>query len=282
MISADRPPQLQDSGAPQTMPQAGIFAAFCAAQCDLGLPSLNGAEQAQRELHRALSAGLGNCGPVHINVPFDEPLIDADGDAPPTLAPLANRNWQSRHIFNECLAKRPGNGRRRPARRRGHRPRQPLPRATLKYLRGQGLADHRRRQRRSALVGPADPGLRRGFAAEPRRASPRTVGQARPDYTRRAASHRPAGLGMAAGQSCAVLRFDRKTVTKDFCHDSFTFPGPMAALGEDDQGKLNASIPSQNSSWTAAWQEAEAKAQSFHRALAGRRNRNCTSSAPRR
>ena len=81
-LSADRPPELQDCGANQTMPQMGLFGqavrysqSLPPAEADLGwLPGL---------VHRLIERATGPLpGPVHLNCPFREPLIPAN---PPTL-----------------------------------------------------------------------------------------------------------------------------------------------------------------------------------------------------
>ncbi|TVR46995.1 MAG: 2-succinyl-5-enolpyruvyl-6-hydroxy-3-cyclohexene-1-carboxylic-acid synthase [Planctomycetota bacterium] len=98
LISADRPPHLQDCGAPQTMAQAHIFKPFCAASCDLGLPAIDRAPAMLVTLAQALHQALERPGPLHLNQPFDEPLMesqDPPGPAPspqppPTREPMEN------------------------------------------------------------------------------------------------------------------------------------------------------------------------------------------------
>ena len=99
MLTADRPPQLQGLGAPQTCDQSHAYGTHVRAYRGMPLPaddegSLRFARQAARE---ACIAALGSCelpqnpssaathvsqrlagtcfgGPVHLNFPFDEPL----------------------------------------------------------------------------------------------------------------------------------------------------------------------------------------------------------------
>ncbi|HYE95090.1 MAG TPA: 2-succinyl-5-enolpyruvyl-6-hydroxy-3-cyclohexene-1-carboxylic-acid synthase [Rubricoccaceae bacterium] len=91
LLTADRPPELRDTGANQTIPQPGLFGAFARWSFDLPAPSadvdpafvLTTAAQA---VHRTRSPA----GPVHVNAMFREPLApEPDGtNAARVLAPL--------------------------------------------------------------------------------------------------------------------------------------------------------------------------------------------------
>ncbi len=90
LLTADRPPELRDTGANQTIPQTGLFGAYARWQADLPAPStampaaalLTTLDQA---VHRSRAAPAG---PVHLNVPLREPLSDpaAPRDDGPWLA----------------------------------------------------------------------------------------------------------------------------------------------------------------------------------------------------
>ena len=87
LLTADRPPELRDRGAPQTIDQAGIFGRQVRWSVDL--PLLDGADETRRHVRsvvgRAVATARGGpAGPVHVNVGFREPLIPSDG-----LGPLA-------------------------------------------------------------------------------------------------------------------------------------------------------------------------------------------------
>lgn len=78
--TADRPPGLRDTGADQTTLQAGMFGRSVRWAADLQVPA--GLEGEGRRFHasalRATSAALGPLpGPVHLNFPFEEPLMGA-------------------------------------------------------------------------------------------------------------------------------------------------------------------------------------------------------------
>lgn len=93
-LTADRPPELRDVGANQTVRQPGMFAGHVKWHYDMPVP--DGARglsaHARATAGRAVAAALSApAGPVHINWPFREPLLpvprlradDAARDAPP-------------------------------------------------------------------------------------------------------------------------------------------------------------------------------------------------------
>ena len=71
LLTADRPARLRGTGSNQTTDQSNIFGAFVRASFDT-----------DKDLD--LSKALSGSGPVHINLQFDEPLLDQD-----------NSNWLS-------------------------------------------------------------------------------------------------------------------------------------------------------------------------------------------
>ncbi|WP_404434367.1 2-succinyl-5-enolpyruvyl-6-hydroxy-3-cyclohexene-1-carboxylic-acid synthase [Microbacterium lacus] len=112
LLTADRPPELRGVGANQTTRQPGMFAPSVRLEADLPVPEEvddeGDSEQsvmlrgvATEAMAAALGAGLRSAGPVHLNVPFREPLAgslplwlgvpatelsaepDDDPDAPP-------------------------------------------------------------------------------------------------------------------------------------------------------------------------------------------------------
>ncbi len=84
MISADRPPELQNCGANQTINQAALFGAHVRASHLLGAPE-TGFDPAY--LHRLAAqvyeqASWPHPGPVHVNQPFREPLLPSTPQLP--------------------------------------------------------------------------------------------------------------------------------------------------------------------------------------------------------
>ncbi|WES64291.1 2-succinyl-5-enolpyruvyl-6-hydroxy-3-cyclohexene-1-carboxylic-acid synthase [Microbacter sp. GSS18] len=85
LLTADRPPELRGVGANQTTRQPGMFSAAARFETDLPVPDevdpIGDAEQtamlrdvADQALAAALGAGLWSAGPVHLNLPYREPL----------------------------------------------------------------------------------------------------------------------------------------------------------------------------------------------------------------
>lgn len=83
VVSADRPFELQASGAPQTMDQRSLFGRFVRFDLELGLPDLAGLSGldrgAARAVHRASSPVPG---PVHVNARARKPLEPTAPETP--------------------------------------------------------------------------------------------------------------------------------------------------------------------------------------------------------
>jgi 2-succinyl-5-enolpyruvyl-6-hydroxy-3-cyclohexene-1-carboxylate synthase len=98
LISADRPPRLRNWGANQTIDQTRLFGAFVRESHDPGLPQDDPASlKAIRALGlRAGSISLGpRPGPVHLNLPFDEPLVPAGDCQAPAEPRSTPAGWPS-------------------------------------------------------------------------------------------------------------------------------------------------------------------------------------------
>ncbi|MFZ0128801.1 MAG: 2-succinyl-5-enolpyruvyl-6-hydroxy-3-cyclohexene-1-carboxylic-acid synthase [Candidatus Dormiibacterota bacterium] len=89
VMTADRPPELHGVGANQTIDQQNLFGGFVKWFCDTGVPVAG-----EYERHRWSRIGvqaIDQCvrlpppGPVHLNLPFREPLLPSDNaiDVPP-------------------------------------------------------------------------------------------------------------------------------------------------------------------------------------------------------
>jgi len=81
-LTADRPWELHGFGAAQTMPQAGLFGRFVCAEESLPVPEPSSAafRHLRAVVSRTLAAALGRPGgPVHLDVPFREPLAPVSG-----------------------------------------------------------------------------------------------------------------------------------------------------------------------------------------------------------
>ena len=86
-LTADRPPELRGTGANQTIHQPGLFGGFVRYAVDL--PCAQDAEAVSRlahELSKAVAVAMDlQSGPVHLNAPIREPLLESVG------APLDGR-----------------------------------------------------------------------------------------------------------------------------------------------------------------------------------------------
>ncbi len=91
VLTADRPPELRDSGANQTVDQVKLYGGSVRWYGELPLPEAN--ERALRRVRamaaRALATTTGTpAGPVHVNCPFRKPLepTPVEGAVPASLA----------------------------------------------------------------------------------------------------------------------------------------------------------------------------------------------------
>jgi 2-succinyl-5-enolpyruvyl-6-hydroxy-3-cyclohexene-1-carboxylate synthase len=93
LLTADRPPELRGVGANQTTRQPGMFAPSARFEADLPVPEETDADGsgaqsamlrdvAEQAVAAALGIGTRAAGPVHLNVPFREPLA---GELPPWI-----------------------------------------------------------------------------------------------------------------------------------------------------------------------------------------------------
>ncbi|WP_142857020.1 2-succinyl-5-enolpyruvyl-6-hydroxy-3-cyclohexene-1-carboxylic-acid synthase [Salinigranum halophilum] len=94
VLTADRPPELRDSGANQTIDQEKLFGTSTRWYRDVAEPEAT--DRKLRSLRttvgRAVAKATGApAGPVHLNVPFRKPLepTPVDGDVPDSLSTLA-------------------------------------------------------------------------------------------------------------------------------------------------------------------------------------------------
>ena len=96
VVTADRPPELHGVGAAQTIDQLHLYGAMVRRFDDAGVPRLD-AQSAWRPLAARLwraAIGIdGVPGPVHLNVPFVEPLVAVP--APLSVGRPAGRAWRT-------------------------------------------------------------------------------------------------------------------------------------------------------------------------------------------
>ena len=84
VVTADRPPEARDVGAAQTIRQDGLFAAAVRWSHDPGVPELAVATSWRSLARRVVGAASSEpAGPVHLNLPFREPLVGSARELPP-------------------------------------------------------------------------------------------------------------------------------------------------------------------------------------------------------
>ncbi|HET8525332.1 MAG TPA: 2-succinyl-5-enolpyruvyl-6-hydroxy-3-cyclohexene-1-carboxylic-acid synthase, partial [Actinomycetota bacterium] len=84
LLTADRPPELRGVGANQAIDQVGLFGSYVRASLDAPVPGDGPDEEGWHELIVELTkASMGlPPGPIHLNLPFREPLVGADAELP--------------------------------------------------------------------------------------------------------------------------------------------------------------------------------------------------------
>ncbi|HTV12681.1 MAG TPA: 2-succinyl-5-enolpyruvyl-6-hydroxy-3-cyclohexene-1-carboxylic-acid synthase [Acidimicrobiales bacterium] len=82
VVTADRPPELHGCGAPQTVPQTGIFGSATRWEASPGVAEMAASGSWRSLASRAFAEALGGArgpGPVHLNLAFREPLVGPAG-----------------------------------------------------------------------------------------------------------------------------------------------------------------------------------------------------------
>lgn len=90
VLTANRPPELADVGAPQTIDQTKLYGSAVRWFHDPGVPDAAATATWRPLARQALAATIGSRpGPVHLDLPFREPLVAEPYDLPaPRLGPL--------------------------------------------------------------------------------------------------------------------------------------------------------------------------------------------------
>jgi 2-succinyl-5-enolpyruvyl-6-hydroxy-3-cyclohexene-1-carboxylate synthase len=119
VLTANRPWELHGFGAPQTVPQEGLFGRFALVAVSLGLPEANSTcfLHLRAVVARAVSSSqAAPRGPVHLDVPFREPLVG--GPEVTGLEPLALEGREGPFISSPPPRRMPAEGELAALRRR--------------------------------------------------------------------------------------------------------------------------------------------------------------------
>jgi 2-succinyl-5-enolpyruvyl-6-hydroxy-3-cyclohexene-1-carboxylate synthase len=100
VLTADRPPELRDSGAPQTIDQVRLYGSHVRWFLDMALP--DAAAELRRYVRTVAGRAIGTAmgmprGPVHLNCPYREPLV------PARTLPIDNTAREEGRPFVEVL-----------------------------------------------------------------------------------------------------------------------------------------------------------------------------------
>lgn len=84
LLTADRPPRLRGTGANQTIDQSRLFGSYPRAFIEPPVPSLGADTVVWRKAGReaVVASGGPQPGPVHVNCPFEEPLVPSGESMP--------------------------------------------------------------------------------------------------------------------------------------------------------------------------------------------------------
>src|SRR5262249_25152673 len=110
VLTADRPPELQGSGAPQTIDQSRLFGSHVRWVADSGVPeaTVEALRLARSPACRAVAAACGwRAGPVHLTLPFREPLAPEIIELPASLAADVAAGGRLRHSWTRVQTARP-------------------------------------------------------------------------------------------------------------------------------------------------------------------------------
>ena len=106
VLTADRPPELQGVGAPQTIDQKYLYGSAVRAYIDAGVPDDDQRGDWRRLARRAFRAALSERpGPVHVNLPFREPLVGNVSALPAASEEHTHRHRRRKPLGTETLSK---------------------------------------------------------------------------------------------------------------------------------------------------------------------------------
>jgi 2-succinyl-5-enolpyruvyl-6-hydroxy-3-cyclohexene-1-carboxylate synthase len=83
VLTADRPPEMRDCASGQTIDQRKLYGSYAVWEHELALPAADRLRYLRQTLRHAVRRSLTPLpGPVHLNVPFRDPLAPVESDGP--------------------------------------------------------------------------------------------------------------------------------------------------------------------------------------------------------
>ncbi len=111
VCTADRPPELQNVGAPQTINQQNLYGESVRSFVNAPVADVREKNQWRNLARDAWQSSLGvslnnSPGPVHINFQFREPLVGVSDNLPKQLKPISAESVRHKNIWNIDFVKR--------------------------------------------------------------------------------------------------------------------------------------------------------------------------------
>ncbi len=107
LLTADRPPELRGTGANQTIDQVELYGRYARAYLEPPVPSSGADLEAWRRAGEASLDALSPVpGPVHVNCPFEEPLVPGVDTSPSQTSSPRYRRPREEHPLTEDEADR--------------------------------------------------------------------------------------------------------------------------------------------------------------------------------
>ena len=104
VCTADRPPELQGVGAAQTIDQQNLYGASTRLFVDAGVADDTGRDNWRKLAHEVLSAAIRtDAGPVHLNLPFREPLVGIADELPAVVDSQVGNIFDDRQTIPQDL-----------------------------------------------------------------------------------------------------------------------------------------------------------------------------------
>jgi 2-succinyl-5-enolpyruvyl-6-hydroxy-3-cyclohexene-1-carboxylate synthase len=107
VCTADRPPELQGVGAAQTIDQQNLYGTSTRLFVDAGVADDKGRDNWRQLAQKVLSAAIqADAGPVHLNLPFREPLVGISETLPALIASQVVNPFDDPQVVSQDVMKK--------------------------------------------------------------------------------------------------------------------------------------------------------------------------------